>query len=579
MTTSSVASLEVEPVRIGPSWQANADGTWALPDLSLGYYLAHRWIPENLQNPNGSPFQLTSEQARLLTWWYAVDERGRFLYRDGVVQRLKGWGKDPFAAVVAAVEFVGPCRFARFDGDDPVGVENPAAWIQIAATSKDQTRNTMTLFPSLFSKRCIEAHQIDIGKEIIYAHKGARRIEAVTSNPRALEGGRPTFTIANETQHWLEVTNAGHAMWAVIQRNAMKAPDGTSRVMAITNAPEPSEDSVALRTREAWEKQAAGKIMDAGIMYDSLEAPHDAPLDLPRDGDESDDEYTARTVATIAKVIEAVRGDSWWVDPEGYARFVVDSRTPPSEARRFAYNQITAAEDAWVDPKHIDNAVRELPTSDADEWVGFFDGSKSDDSTGFVGCRLSDGHCVTWGVWEKPAKADGWTVDRFDVDQKVRAVLDSHRVVAFFADPSHAKDADGFSYWDAVIDGWHRDYGDKFTTWAVQSGPGRHAVMWDMSSPTNHRTFTLAAKQVVTELEEQAKPNAPTTLTIDGHPLLKAHMRNAREWPNKFGVSLRKVHRESPRKIDLAVCLVGARMLRRLVLNQPRKDKTTGELW
>lgn len=34
-------------------------------------------------------------------------------------------------------------------------------------------------------------------------YRGARRIEAVTSSPRALEGGRPTFTVANETQHWV----------------------------------------------------------------------------------------------------------------------------------------------------------------------------------------------------------------------------------------------------------------------------------------------------------------------------------------------------------------------------------------
>ncbi|MBQ1164301.1 hypothetical protein KBZ21_40620, partial [Streptomyces sp. A73] len=30
----------------------------------------------------------------------------------------------------------------------PLGVQHPAAWVQIAAVSQDQTRNTMTLFPS-----------------------------------------------------------------------------------------------------------------------------------------------------------------------------------------------------------------------------------------------------------------------------------------------------------------------------------------------------------------------------------------------------------------------------------------------
>ena len=29
---------------------------------------------------------------RLLLWWYAVDGTGRFTYRKGIVQRMKGWG-------------------------------------------------------------------------------------------------------------------------------------------------------------------------------------------------------------------------------------------------------------------------------------------------------------------------------------------------------------------------------------------------------------------------------------------------------------------------------------------------------
>ena len=579
MQKSALASLPaIEPVYIGPSWRRDGSG-FVLPEFSLGFELIV-WVNENLQHPNGDPFELTPEQKRLLVWWYAVDDRGRFLFRDGVVQRLKGWGKDPFAAVVSAIEFVGPCRVGHMTPDGPSGVPNPAAWVQVAATSKDQTRNTMTLFPSLFTKQCVAEHGIDIGKEIIYAYRGARRIEAVTSSPRALEGGRPTFTVANETQHWLADSNEGHGMWAVIQRNAMKAPDGSSRVLAITNAYDPSEFSVAQETREAWEKQQAGEFMESGIMYDSIEAPLDTPLRLDRLDGESDEAYEARTLAHIAGVIEKVRGDSYWVDPETYAKFVIDPRVPPSEARRFAFNQITAAEDAWVDPRWVEFAIRkDLPVSPADEWVLFFDGGKSDDSTALVLCRLSDGHVVTGGVWEKPpgGRGDGWVVDRFAVDLRVREVLSSYRVVAFWADPSHAKDDEGFGFWDAVIDGWHRDFGDRFQAWPVQSGPNRHSVMFDMSSSNAQKLFVQAAEHFVSELEEQTKPNAPLTLTLDGHPKLVQHLRNARDYPTKWGHSLSKEMRDSVRKIDLAVCAVGARMLRRIVLNKGYGDKP-GEL-
>jgi hypothetical protein len=55
---------------------------------------------------------------------------------------------------------------------------------------------------------------------------------------------------------------------------------------------------------------------------------------------------------------------------------------------------------------------------------------------------------------------------------------------------------------------------------------------------------------------------------------LVEHCVNARRNPNsRFGVSIRKEHRESARKIDLAVCLVGARMLRRMYLLQAKSTK------
>ena len=70
---------------------------------------------------------------------------------------------------------------------------------------------------------------------------------------------------------------------------------------------------------------------------------------------------------------------------------------------------------------------------------------------------------------------------------------------------------------------------------------------------------------------------------IDGHPALMTHIRNARAYvhPKGYGISLHKGSRTSPRKIDLAVCVVGARMLRRLVLNKPEEEKVerTGVVW
>ena len=60
----------------------------------------------DLQHYVGAPWRYTAEQARLTLWWYAMDPAtNRFLWRDGVIQRLKGWGKDPLIATWSAFEF------------------------------------------------------------------------------------------------------------------------------------------------------------------------------------------------------------------------------------------------------------------------------------------------------------------------------------------------------------------------------------------------------------------------------------------------------------------------------------------
>ncbi|GGS41823.1 terminase [Streptomyces parvus] len=559
----------VEPFTLGPTWQRGEDGRFVLPEYTLGWH-ALAWAKTYLQHYVGRPWQYTPEQARLTLWWYAMDPvTNRFLWRDGVLQRLKGWGKDPVKATWAGFEFVGPCRFDRVADEanewgvppgQPLGIQHPAAWVQIAAVSQDQTRNTMTLFPSIFTKRAIEEYRIDLGKEIIYADKGRARMEAVTSSPRALEGGRPTFTSMGETHHWLE-SNSGHEMAAVIERNATKSADGQSRTLADTNAFEPGEDSVAERTRDAYEAVEAGRAADTGLFYDSLEAPPEAKL----------------TEAWIEPTLRAVRGDSTWLDIGRLKSSILDTRNPPSRSRRFWYNQIAAAEDAWMARYEWDACKREdLSLADGDEVVMFFDGSKSDDATGLCACRMSDGLVSTLGVWQRPPnwpapESPGyapWQVPREDVDGVVQNAFARFKVLAFFADPGSGQDEDGEMYWDAFLDRWGQSYGKKLLLRAVVAGPKAHAVRWDMRDRRNQETFTDAVKRTREDILQRQ-------LVHDGHKVMRTHVINARRRTNAWGVTIGKEHRESARKIDLAVCMIGARMLRRTVLNSPKNQKRT----
>lgn len=549
------------PVTLGPTWQTTDDGHWLLPERSLGWdALADCgiWLQHGTEQ-----WRFTDEQARFLLWWYALDDDGEFLFRDGVLQRLKGWGKDPVGAAICWVEMAGPARFYGWrDDGTPHACDVPDAWVQIAAVSLEQTKNTMRLFPGMISDQAKLEYRIHVGKELVHAFNDRRLIQAVTSSPATLEGARSSFVLKNETHHW-HMSNQGHDMADVIERNITKSADGAARTLAITNAYDPSEDSSAQRDREAWEMMAAGATLGSGILYDSLEAPPDAPM----------------SAEVAPHVVAAIRGDSTWLDVDRIVASILDPRNPPTRSRRWWYNQIRAAEDAWLTPQQIEATARpEFVVDVDDELVLFFDGAKSDDATAFAGCRLSDGHVVTCGVWQRPpgARGEGWQVNRHDVDQTVRDVLDTHTVAAFFADPSHAKDDEDLTgFWDGIIDGWHRDYGDGFRLWSIQTGPDRHSIMWDMASPRRIEAFTRAAERFVSEIADGA-------VTHDGNPALVQHLRNARRYPNRFGVSLWKGHRESSRKVDLAVAAVGARMLRRLVLNRgddKPKGKRPGKVW
>lgn len=635
---------EVVPFSMGPTWDRNPlwDGPrdpqgYILPHLTLGWQVLD-WVEKNMladetdEQNNPLPLRLTLEQKRFILWFYAIDETGRFLYREVVLQRLKGWGKDPLAMVIAVVEFVGPCRFAGWsarprpdlglEAGDPIAKPHPRAWVQVAAVSLKQTQNTMKLFRGAMTAACIAEHGIDIGKETIYAYAGQKAIEAVTSSPASLEGNRPTLVIKNETHHW-KANNEGVAMAEAIERNATKSKGGAARTVSITNAYEPSAESVARSEREAYEKQASGEAINTGMLYDTLEAPKVARLrpifpDEQKGAVERGIEQIPLEVKEritrlyIRRVLEAVRGGAWWLDIEGLTNSILSPKSKTSLSRRFWYNQIVASEDAWVDPVAVDLAidpqVRALrsgvsdptlileagwqPVSSQDPIVAFFDGSKSDDSTAIVGCRLSDGYCFLIGIWSKPKddKENKWLAPRAAVNRRVDQMFARFNVVAFWGDPSHAKDAEGqeneSSYWMPSLDLWMRTHKDRLDQkhWPCKSGLRAHAINWDMTGADKTKAFIDAAEQTVEDFEnlndiEEYEP----TFKFDGHPVLVQHLKNAIKHfdPRGWGVSLSKEQKDSPRKVDGAVCLVGARMLRRVVLNAHVDEELEdpGEIW
>lgn len=516
-----------------------------------------RWCEGNLvHHLTGKPWRYTKRQKRFIHLWYAFRPDGRWAYRSGIKRGAKGTGKDPFAATLVNAELCGPTRLGRDAAGRLIGERHRMALVQIAANSEAQAADLLRVANGMVPKRTAEKYGYDKGITRTILKDNGSRVELLTSSEKSSEGDPATAVFLNESHH-MNSSNGGDKIAEVARRNVTKGPDGTARVLELTNAHEQGGASVAEQGFDAWQLQVSGKAFRQDILYDSCEAPPDTDLN---------DEASRK--AGLA----AAYSDAPWVDLERIEDEVLDSRTSIAETIRFYLNGLAAQEDAWIDPRKFDALFAETIVEDGEQIVMFLDCSKSSDATGLVACRMSDGHVFTLGGWQKPHGHRGkdWLAPREEVDAAVRAAAARYDVLWFAVDPSPATDDETeASYWMPLIDRWHRDLGPKLLLPTTQA----NSVLFDMrfTSPgarSRNYQFAEMAAETAQAIDQDA------SLTHDGDPMLRVHVHNARRRGTTWGgVSLGKVNRDSPKLVDLAVCMVGARLGRRLVLNSGKVRK------
>jgi hypothetical protein len=539
-------------------WPADPDAKAELALSSLGpaiiaWAQGETEIPGLVHHMTGQPWRFTDGQKRFLILAYAYTPAGRWVYRSAVKRGAKGTGKDPFGAAICAIELVGPSHLLAVGGRW-VGMPHRLPLVQIASNSEAQSKDVLRVANAMFPRATREYFGIDAGETRTILETGGR-LELLTASEKSSEGDPVTFIMLNESHHMTE-SSGGHRVAEVARRNAGKSPqDLQARVFEFTNAHMPGMDSVAERSYDAWQAQVSGKTKRVDILYDSIEAPPDTSL--------YDD-------ASRMRGLQAAYYDADWADLERLSSEILDPRTSVADSIRYYFNGLAIAEDAWVDPRAFDESGRpDTVVGDRERIALFLDCSKSGDATGLVASRLSDGFVFTRGVWQRPhgERGHGWLAPRLEVDAVVRDTFDRYEVVWYGVDPSPARDdEDEALYWMPLIDQWHRDFGAKIPVWTV---PGRSSVLFDMrmSQPggaDRNRLFTEAAMQTAREIDEEK------SLHHDAHPALRLHVHNARRRPNQWGVTLGKINRDSSGLVDLAVCMVGARLGRRLALNSSK---------
>ncbi|QEA11474.1 terminase large subunit [Mycobacterium phage Anglerfish] len=208
-------SLLPAPAHIqGPTWRQYEDGSWFLPEKTLGWQIIS-WLFEYVNSPAGDgPFVPTLEQARFIAWWYAVDDQGKYAYREGTLRRMKGWGKDPMIGALALAELCGPVAFSHFDDNgNPVGKTRHAAWITIAAVSQDQPLSLDTEVPT--PNGWTTVGELRVGDYVYGSDGQAHEIKRETQVLNDLDCYRVTFddgteVIASASHGWTTERLNGH---------------------------------------------------------------------------------------------------------------------------------------------------------------------------------------------------------------------------------------------------------------------------------------------------------------------------------------------------------------------------------
>lgn len=477
--------------------------------------------------------RVASVDARCIT---VEAEDGLYLMEESMVVTHN----SPFAAALCLFELLGPCRFDGFDRHEPFGVRaKPMSMplVQIVATSESQTANTIRMVRAFCQKKGALARKYDleVAKTFIET-PGGGKLQQMTSSAHSMEGGEVSFVVGDELEHWLPA-QGGPAMLETIQQNAAKMG---GRFMGTCNAWVPGEQSSAEAIFEAWCDQEDGLTRGkTKILYDARIAPPNAVLtDEPEEGQ-----------VGLTKALEYVYEDCPWVNLESIKEQIWSPEYPESRSIRFFLNRPNAAEASWITLEEWTQLRKpDRKVEPGERIVMFFDGSKSNDHTALVGCCMEDGHVFKIGHW-KPEKPLG-VVNVAAVDAGVRKAFDTYNVVAFWADVRE---------WESFTrTAWPEDFGDRLIVPAVRGGMSASPIAWDMRSHAYQ--FAEAAETAFTEIQQQ-------TFTHDGDSALGEHVSNCRVNEFKGRWSVKKESPKSSKKIDLAVCMIGARMLYRHVKN------------
>lgn len=486
---------------------------------SLGWGVVE-WMEEYIHVPRGEregqPIQLTPSQIEFYVRLFRVQEPfglARY-YRRAARIGIKGTGKTPSGAALGLALLGADVVPDGFDANGrPVGRPQPSPFVQIAGVAEDQADNVYSLIATMVGAggHLFDAiPDLDLGQTRV--NIGKRTVLVPVSSRAGTREGQPiTGAVLEETQHWNQ-SNGGKALFGVLKRNVGKT-DGI--MVELSNAPEPGGGSVAEATILGVRKG-----LDLDVFLDYLESKGH-PSGRPWKWEDREERREQMRELYGDTLIE----NGGWVNLERQVAESFDSTTDTADSKRYYGNIMAAGQGAWLeDPRFWKDCTDKTRVVAPKEMITIgFDGARTGDSTVLRGCRISDGHLFTLGIWERDKPlSEPWEVDALEVKAMMKITMAKYKVVRGYFDPP---------YWRDEVSEWAGEWPEEIFEWN-----------------TNRDTPTAAA------LERLHTAIMQGTLTHDDDSRVALHYGNAfkriKGAADKPLILIKKEAPESPRKID-----------------------------
>ncbi|MCW2904914.1 MAG: hypothetical protein JWO67_7179 [Streptosporangiaceae bacterium] len=507
---------------------------WVVAWPTLGFLVAD-WVERHCIIPDGfrkgDPFEMYTWQLWCTANHYRVKPNAKvgqlapaFHYRRSQIIAPQKTGKGPWSATIICNESVGPAVFTgwakggeawdcrdhgcdcgwywEYEPGDPMATHWPTPLIQLLATSQDQVDNVYRPLQAM-AKHGPLSDMMRVGEEFIRLPNDGRA-DVVTSSAQSRLGNPIIFALQDETGLY----TATNKMIRVAETQRRGAAGMGGRSMETTNAPDPSEGSVAQRTLESQRPDI--------FKFHEL-----APSSL-----------SYKNKAERRKIHRYVYRGSSHVDLDAIEAEAAELlEKDPAQAERFFGNRLVSGSGSWLDREKWDARAARRDVPDGAQVVLGFDGSDVEDWTG-IRAETLDGYqfTPTFGpdalptIWN-PADYGG-QVPRLEVDAAVEELIRRFDVVRMYADSPE---------WETEVDTWSAKYGEKkVIRWYTRRIAQMHA----------------AAERLLTDVTK-----ADSNFGHDGCPVTAQHVANTRK-AARPGQRYVMTKASQAQKIDMTVCSV-----------------------